>query len=172
MNPLSPDAPKPWYREPWPWFLMSLPAAAVIAGVATVWIAARSADGLVVGDYYKAGLAINQTLARDDAARALGLVATLAGDDDRLTVTLEGRGVAFPDALTLMLAHPTRQGQDQLVTLTHAGSGFYRAAMPPLAPGKWTMQLSDDAGTWRLAGVLHTPFTQPARISAADSAVQ
>ena len=36
--------PKPWYREFWPWFLMSLPATAVIAGVATVVIAIQSAD--------------------------------------------------------------------------------------------------------------------------------
>ena len=46
---------KPWYREPWPWFLISLPATAVAAGITTVWIAATNADGLVVGDYYKAG---------------------------------------------------------------------------------------------------------------------
>ncbi|MFH0934336.1 MAG: FixH family protein, partial [Pseudomonadota bacterium] len=65
--------PKPWYREPWPWFLMSLPATAVIAGVATVVIAIQSADGMVVGDYYKAGLAINQTLARDNAATEMAL---------------------------------------------------------------------------------------------------
>ena len=77
---------KPWYREPWPWFLMSLPATAVIAGLATVWIAVTSADGLVVGDYYKAGLAINQTLARDDTARALALTATLQRENDILTL--------------------------------------------------------------------------------------
>ncbi len=49
MNTLSSPTSKPWYREPWPWFLISLPAAAVIAGLTTVWIAANSADGLVVG---------------------------------------------------------------------------------------------------------------------------
>ena len=172
MNPLTPAASKPWYREPWPWFLMSLPAAAVVAGIATVWIATRSADGLVVGDYYKAGLAINQTLARDEAARVLGLVATLAGDGDTLTLQLEGRLAAYPDTLDLTLAHPTRPGQDQAVTLSHAGNGHYRAALPTLADGKWTLQLADAAGSWRLAGVLHTPFNQPARFSAAESAVQ
>lgn len=172
MNTLTPAASKPWYREPWPWFLMSLPAAAVVAGLATVWIAVKSADGLVVGDYYKAGLAINQTLARDETARTLGLVATLAGDGDTLTLHLEGRLTAYPDALNLVLAHPTRQGEDQAVTLAHAGNGRYRAAMPALADGKWSLQLADAAGAWRLAGVLHTPFNQPARFAAAESAVQ
>lgn len=173
MNPLTPAASKPWYREPWPWLLMSLPAAAVIAGLVTVWIAARSADGMVVGDYYKAGLAINQTLARDEAARAMGLVATLSGDADTLSLSLEGRLTRYPETLTLTFAHPTRQGEDQRVTLIHAGNGRYRAAMPTLADGKWIVQLSDDAGAWRLPGVLHTPFfNQSARFSAADSAVQ
>ncbi|MEW5966409.1 MAG: FixH family protein [Pseudomonadota bacterium] len=172
MNTLTPAASKPWYREPWPWFLMSLPAAAVVAGLATVWIAARSADGLVVGDYYKAGLAINQTLARDEAARTLGLAATLAVDDDALTLHLEGRLTPSPDTLKLTLAHPTRQGEDQTLTLSHAGNGRYRAAMPTLAAGKWQLQLADAAGSWRLAGVLHTPLHQPARFAAAESAVQ
>lgn len=172
MNTLTPAASKPWYREPWPWFLMSLPATAVVAGLATVWIAAKSADGLVVGDYYKAGLAINQTLARDDTARALALVATVAGDGDTLAVNLEGRMAAYPDTLALTLAHPTRQGEDRTLTLAHAGNGHYRAALPALADGKWQLQLADAAGTWRLAGVLHTPFNQPARFAAAESAVQ
>ena len=172
MNTLTSPATKPWYREPWPWFLMSLPATAVIAGIATVWIAARSADGLVVGDYYKAGLAINQTLARDEAARTLGLSATLAGDGKTLTLTLDGRLAAYPDTLSLTLAHPTRQGEDQTLTLGHTGNGHYRAAMPALADGKWQLQLSDVAGNWRLAGMLHTPFNQPARFAAAGSTAQ
>ena len=88
MNTLSAPTSKPWYREPWPWFLISLPATAVIAGVATVWIAATSADGLVVGDYYKTGLAINQTLARDDVAHALALTANLQHHDCALAPTL------------------------------------------------------------------------------------
>jgi len=164
MNTLIPPASKPWYREPWPWFLISLPATAVIAGVTTVWIAAQSADGLVVGDYYKAGLAINQTLARDDAARALALTATLQGDDHALTLTLAGRLQTFPDQLSLTLAHPTRQGLDQALILSHAGGGRYLTSLPALPAGKWHAQLADSASTWRLSGVLHTPFSQPVRL--------
>ena len=164
---------KPWYREPWPWFLISLPAAAVIAGLATVWIAYRSADGLVVGDYYKAGLAINQTLARDDAARALALTATLQGEEDALVLTLTGRLPAFPDQLTLTLAHPTRQGMDQMLMLSHAGDGLYRRSLPIMPPGKWHAQLADTASTWRLSGVLHTPFGKPVTLTTGtESAVQ
>lgn len=159
MNTLSASSSKPWYREPWPWFLMSLPATAVIAGLATVWIAVDSADGLVVGDYYKAGLAINQTLARDDAARALALSATLKDESDALALTLTGRLSAYPEQLTLKLAHPTHQGKDHGFLFHHAGGGHYRAVRPsPLPAGKWHAQLTDAAAAWRLSGVLHTPF--------------
>jgi hypothetical protein len=51
----------PWYKEPWPWILMAPPATAVLAGIATVWIAVASADGLVAEDYYKQGLAMENT---------------------------------------------------------------------------------------------------------------
>ncbi|MDP2111518.1 MAG: FixH family protein [Thiobacillus sp.] len=173
MNTLSAPTSKPWYREPWPWFLISLPATAVIAGVATVWIATTSADGLVVGDYYKAGLAINQTLARDDAAHALALTATLQHDNGILALTLEGRLQAYPDRLNLMLAHPTRQGQDQMLVFSHAGGGHYRTSLPAMPAGKWHALLSDAAATWRLSGVLHTPFSLPVTLTTdAESTVQ
>jgi hypothetical protein len=159
MNTLSAPSRKPWYREPWPWFLMSLPATAVVAGLATVWIAVQSADGLVVGDYYKAGLAINQTLARDDAARALALSAALKNEPDALTLTLSGHLTSYPEQLTLKLAHPTHQGMDHDFVFHHVGDGHYRVALPATLPaGKWHAQLTDSAAAWRLSGVLHTPF--------------
>ena len=157
---------KPWYREPWPWFLMSLPATAVIAGVATVVIAYQSADGLVVGDYYKAGLAVNQTLARDDTARALALTAIIKNEDGALALTLSGRLQAYPGQLRLSLVHPTHSGMDQALVLHHAGGGHYRAALPAMPAGKWHILLADSASTWRLTGVLHTPFDQAVTLSA------
>ncbi len=162
---------KPWYREPWPWFLMSLPATAVVAGLTTAWIAVQSADGLVVGDYYKEGLAINQTLERDDAAHALGLTATLKSEDGAMTLTLAGHLKAYPEELILTLAHPTHQGMDHTLTLHHAGGGHYRAALPAMPAGKWHAQLIDAASTWRLAGVLHSPFQQAVTLSSDDSIV-
>ena len=36
-----------WYRQLWPWLLMTPPLASVIGGVALLWIAIASNDGLV-----------------------------------------------------------------------------------------------------------------------------
>ena len=158
--------PKPWYREFWPWFLMSLPATAVIAGVATVVIAIQSADGMVVGDYYKAGLAINKTLARDDAAHAMGLTATLKSEGGMLLLNLGGHLPSYPDQLSLTLAHPTRSGMDQILTLAHTGGSQYRAALPVMPAGKWQSHLADGAATWRLSGIVHTPLDAPVTLYA------
>ena len=68
---------RPWYREPWPWLLMAGPATVLVAGAATTWIAFASSDGLVAEDYYKQGLGINRRLAREEAARKLGISAKL-----------------------------------------------------------------------------------------------
>src|SRR3990170_3926696 len=91
---------QPWYREPWPWILMAGPAAVVVAGFVTAWLAVRSDDGLVVDDYYKQGLAINQTLGRSDAAERRGMQAEIHLVDGQVRVLL---GAAVRGALTLQL---------------------------------------------------------------------
>lgn len=137
----------PWYREPWPWIVMAPPAAAVLAGIATIWIAVASADGLVAEDYYKQGLALNKVIAREERARALGITAQLEIGDGRMRVRLEG---ASPPALFVHLAHRTRAGFDQRLRLAPAG-GVYEAAMAPLAPGGWRAYIEDPKGEWRIA---------------------
>ncbi len=40
----------PWYRQFWPWFIIALPAAAVIAGIITLYLAVSNPVSLVVDD--------------------------------------------------------------------------------------------------------------------------
>src|SRR5690606_30434138 len=83
-GPMIPQrASKPWYREPWPWFLIAGPAVVVLAGVITTVLAVRSSDGVVADDYYKQGLGINRTLERDARAQALGIAATVQFNEER-----------------------------------------------------------------------------------------
>jgi hypothetical protein len=46
----SPIENLPWYRQFWPWFIIALPASAVIAGFITLWLAISRPDHLVVDD--------------------------------------------------------------------------------------------------------------------------
>jgi hypothetical protein len=137
----------PWYRERWPWILMSGPAAVIVAGAFTTWIAFSSTDGLVADDYYKRGLAVNAVLAREQAAERLGLVAEVERGRGAVRVRLRG---AAPDYVFLRFVHPTRANLDLRLRLEPAGEGAYAAALPPLAAGRWRAILEDPRGEWRI----------------------
>lgn len=146
---------KRWYREPWPWILMAGPATVVVAGVFTAYLAIVSNDGLVEDDYYKQGLAVNQSMARDQKADALGMRAEVVrgGDGTLLRIFLRGsEGVALPVALHLKLTHPTRSGIDQKLVLYPDGAGFYAGKLDAPLSGRWHVALEDDKHAWRLLG--------------------
>lgn len=164
-------APRPWQREPGPWLLMLGPAIVVVAGFITLWLAMSSSDGLVSEDYYKRGLAINQTLAQSDRAVALGLVAAVSVSSSELSVRLEGTAAGFeaPAALRVQVSHPTRAGLDQTLTLRRQ-DGRYAGAFKLPAAGHWLLQLEDEARTWSLLGNLVLPANGETRIGASDPA--
>ena len=47
---LAPGEIEPWYRQFWPWFIIALPASAVIASFFTLWLAISNPDQLVVDE--------------------------------------------------------------------------------------------------------------------------
>ena len=140
---------KPWYREPWPWILMAGPAAVIVAGAVTIWLAVTSSDGLVADDYYKRGLAINQELGRDRAALELGVVATVEAREGVLRVRLESGSVP-PEAVLARLVHATRAGHDQRLRLARVAPGVYEAGLPALPAGRWSIVIEDPRGEWRV----------------------
>ena len=141
----------PWYREPWPWILIALPATAVVAGIVTLIIAITHRDGLVAEDYYKQGLAINRVLEREARAAQLGLQAQLMVSDSNIRVRISGAGES-PDSVVARFIHPTRAGEDREIVLDAMAPGWYEGKLPQLASGRWYVQLEDAAATWRLRG--------------------
>jgi len=144
---------KAWYREPWPWLLMAGPAIVIVAGFYTLWLAVRSDDGLVADDYYKRGLAINQTLLRAQRAEQLTLAARVEPgvDGGVVRVTVTG-GAALPAILRLRLVHPTQAVADQWIELHTVAPGVYEGTRVAAAAGRRVMMLEDTERTWRLAG--------------------
>ena len=127
---------------------MAGPALVVVAGTVTAWLAFRNADGLVVDDYYKQGLAINQTLGRSEAAKRMDAIAELSFGEGRIGVNL--RNVAVRGKLALRFVHPTRAGQDQGIELVPVQPGMYEGTLKALQAGRWHVVLEDS--DWRLAG--------------------
>ena len=140
-----------WFREPWVWLLISLPASAVLGGIVTIWIAVDSDDGLVVDDYYKRGLEINRKLDRDKASNKYDLVANvqISEGQNNIQVRFDANDeFVTPTKITLSFLHPTIKGQDQLLVLQAVGKNVYAGALPPLIYGNWYLQI--EADDWRL----------------------
>jgi len=148
----------PWYKQRWPWILMSGPLMVIVASVISAWVALSSSDGLVVEDYYKKGLAANQTIAMSDKAKALGLTAGISLTENEIVTTLSSKdkNYVMPQQLTVTLAHPTRAGMDQTLKLQRSETGYKGNYRLPRA-GHWIVTVEDEAGSWRLMGNVMLP---------------
>ena len=107
------DSPVPWYKYKLVWMVIAIPAASVVAGINMIYLAVNTDDGLVVDDYYKEGMAINQSLQRDRNAAELGLAAQLMVEDSGNMIRLnfnKGSLTEYPGQLTLHLQHTIREG--------------------------------------------------------------
>jgi hypothetical protein len=153
---------KPWYREPWPWLLMSGPALVIVAGTATAWIAWSGADGLVADDYYKQGLVINRTIARDAQAKALGIAGEILVEGGVARVTLHA-SQALPERLSLRFVHPARAAEDRAVFLARRGDATWEAPLATLAPVTWRAIV--ETSDWRVSATYDPRKQAPAPIA-------
>ena len=60
----------PWWRFPMVWLVMAGPAAVVVAGLATYWIAARDADPIITESRTATASSLPAQQARNHAATA------------------------------------------------------------------------------------------------------
>lgn len=149
---------RPWYREPWPWILAAGPAIVVVAAIYTAWLAVKSNDGLVTEDYYRKGLAASQTIARNELAARLGLLAAIRVNEDRMSIRLTAADPAFslPSTLAVNISHPTRAGLDQSMSMTREADIYTHQVRLP-ASGHWLVMVEDESRTWRLLGNVILP---------------
>lgn len=156
---------RPWYRQFWPWFVAFPPAAAVVGGFVTLWLAGAG-PSLVVDDYGQIGKVTTQLALRDGRARELGLEASvlldaISGDNDGIVgvdLALAGARYQSPDLIVLRIVHPTRAEQDVETVLTGL-DGRYRGRIPrPI--GRLYIHVTDVERTWRLVGELGAGATE------------
>ena len=143
----------PWYKQFWPWFLIAIPAITVVSGISMVLIASHKPDGMVVDDYYKTGLAINRTLARDKLADKLKLSATGKFDKTAQSIQVLLRGDEQPLRLKLTLTHPTASHQDIVIALQRQNNqGMYSGLLSHYPSGKRYLLIEPLDQSWRLTG--------------------
>lgn len=156
MQATSPSLQRPsapWYKHRWPWFLMLGPVTVVVAGAFTTYLAIKSPDALVVGDYYKQGKAINQDLRRDRAASALKLHLGLRYDaqSGKLQGELTSFGQPLSAPVRLQLAHPTLPEKDLVLEVRPDAAGQFSADLPGLERTHWEVVVEGGQRDWRLA---------------------
>lgn len=167
----------PWYRQPWPWFLIALPGIAVVGSLITAAIAIRGNDDVVAPDYYRRGLAINQELERRQRAADLGLQLELAATGvfagDRMTLRVAGRSVVPPDA-ALRVYLIDRSGATPALPMVFARTGAsadgHEATYSGVLPADLEIGRSDgvarvvvESSTWHLETTVDVSAIVPAR---------
>jgi hypothetical protein len=141
----------PWWKQRWPWLLMLGPASVMVATSYTAWLAIKTPDAVVVGDYYTQGKAINQDLRRDRVAAQLGLSMTLGYDVASGVMT--GR-INRQDTgpLMLHLSHATQPEKDIKLMLVPDADGHFSTRLPMLERSRWVVLVEGQKREWRLAG--------------------
>ena len=114
---------KPWYRQFWPWFIIALPASAVVGSLTTLWIAMQTSDSLVLKSEDGVRNASDRRIAAERLAAELGLAALI--DIDVKTgavraVMRAGDLDDIPASLDLELSHPAFADRDLAVPLSRA----------------------------------------------------
>lgn len=153
--PTQEGTPTPWYRQFWPWFIISLPASVVVASIITINLAIESNDGLVTEDYYKKGLAIHRDADALLKARQLGIEAEfMSGESgNKLFMTLTSNSNQAFGELRIDLRHPTRSRLDLSRMAEPIGPNRYQVALPDdLTEGEWIIHLNAPEAGWRLRG--------------------
>ncbi len=146
-------SPRPWYREPMLALVIGLPAAAVVAGFATLGLAM----GGDTGDPRVRRVSQTQTanLAPDHAAARLALGAELALDGNGAVTLRFGDPVPGESVLRLELRHGTDAGRDSGARLVHAGDGVFVGRLETnRGLGPYNAELAPEDGDWRLVGRL------------------
>ncbi|MFL1483915.1 FixH family protein [Marinobacter sp. LN3S78] len=153
-NTHSDEANRPWYRQPWFWFLVLFPAMSITYCIIAITIALNTQSSMVVDDYSKEGLGINQSMARYVLASDLGLEARIRQSQRQLEVTLESSAATAvaPEYLVLQLFHPTLGKEDRVIQLRSVSPGLYRGQIAGNIDGRWYLDLSGPSADWRIKG--------------------
>jgi len=158
MNAVTENIHKPWYRQFWPWVIILIPVATVIAGITTLFIAMQYRDPLVVDEYYKEGLGINRVLEAQQQAAALHMRAQAHHEPASGQLSLHISGQAPPvSALRLRLIHTTRKDLDRELMLVKTAQGDFSAKLQQINPGRWNMILTPPDSHWRLDANITLP---------------
>ena len=157
---MSDNSPiKPWYKQNWLWFVLSVPIASVILSSIMVYVAVEGKDSLVSDNYYKDGMGINQTIEQDRMAKNLNLQPKITiSTDGQARVELDTSKLPAQAYLTLKILHPTIKADDVIVKLLPTEKAFV-ADVPQNLQGRRYIDLYSFDETWRIREEVTVPLS-------------
>ena len=149
----------PWYKEPWPFILVSITGLGVVAGSTLAVIGFSNPPEIVSGQFGSLAKFVTEDSARVDQARALGLSGRLALEGNEVVLTISALDAAsLPEQLMVQFQHPATSAGDSVALLSRTSRsdkrGQYRGsyAVPPHARAH--VSVTDLNQSWALAGRL------------------
>ncbi|MDB1123887.1 FixH family protein [Vibrio algarum] len=152
---------KPWYKQFWPWFLITLPLCVVIAGITTLIIASQNSVSLVAEDYYKKGKGINIDLSKIKQASSIGLSASVSSNSDMVTIKFDKGELEVYPALTVIFTHRTLADRDFQKVASSDAYGYYRINLDRELSGPWFIEVQPHTQEWLLQGKISFPAASP-----------
>ncbi|WP_305856076.1 FixH family protein [Balneatrix alpica] len=152
--------PKPWYRQPWLWFLLVPIMASVVVGTSFLVVSYVTFDGTVREDYRKEAKDIVAVTDKLDRAKVMQLSAEVL-IDNKLGTLLVTTNQELPGKMVLEIVQPTDVHGDEQVALSTLGRGSYTANLPKPLSGKRYLILRPQSDEWRVQGTAYPPYDQP-----------
>jgi hypothetical protein len=143
-----------WYRQFYVWLIIFLPACAVAASFATLYIAVQNRPEMVVADYGNIEAISTEFADRNRRALELGLIANVTFTEvaDRTAVAVNLRSSdagALPSVLQMRVTHSTVANLDDIGQLA-GGEGYYTGTIN-LPGGAYDFHIEDEQKSWRLS---------------------
>jgi len=154
---LNDTAVTPWYKQFWPWFILSPLIMVICASFWMLYIATVTHDGAIVDNYYKDGLSIIERTEQDQWAADMNLGAQLQTIGERVQLRVSGDLKEWPNALTLLYVFKTKASEDVEVRLERTPDGRYIGQLPQTIQGERDLLLEpadtpSSGNHWRLHG--------------------
>lgn len=151
---------KPWYKQFWPWFLITIPVISMILSITMLNLALNTEDSLVIDDYYKEGRGINLELTKVQEARAKNIKTLISFDETNISLEFTSGKPQTGQALNLNFFHPTLQNRDFSLLLTQNANGVFNGVSENTLTGKWTVTLTPMSEQWKIVQDISLPREQ------------
>ncbi|MEN1726949.1 MAG: FixH family protein [Pseudomonadota bacterium] len=151
---MSEYAVNPWYREPWPWFIIGILGLGVFFGISILMIGLSNPPQMVRGEYERFGRGMVDVGSRTQQARELGLSAQISERNGEWMLDLSANDtVNLPDQLLLVVQHPVNAELDRTVLMERDTYGLYHGEWAE-PPHHATLILQDLSQSWWISAHL------------------